>query len=200
MQINGPRVGEQRTGGRSARVRAAVLVATSELLGEVGYDKFTIEQVATRAGVHKTTVYRRWPTKPELVADAVDVQASERIPIPDSGSLRDDLRLLARDVVAHNGSERGKRASRSIVAASAAADDLAAKIHAFWSGRMVASSEIVRRAIERGEIAGDVDPALVIESLVGPIWLRLLMTGEPVDEQLADRLADFVADGLVRGR
>ena len=199
MTTNTPRVGEQRTGGRSARVRSDVLAATSQLLGEVGYDTLTIEEVATRAGVHKTTVYRRWPTKPELVADSVEVLAAERIPIPDTGSLRHDLQLLARQVVAHNGNDRGKRAARSIVAAAAASNDLAANIHAFWSGRMAVSSAIVQRAIGRGEVASDVDPVFVIEALVGPIWLRLLMTGESVDEEFADQLADFVVDGLVGG-
>ena len=91
------RVGEQRPGGRATRVRSAVLDATSMLLSEVGYDQLSVEAVASRAGVHKTTVYRRWPTKPELIAEAALVQAAEAVPIPDTGTLLGDLQtLLAR--------------------------------------------------------------------------------------------------------
>src|SRR5688572_9801014 len=89
------RVGEQRPGGRSARVRAAELAATAEALAEDGYDALSIEAVGARAGVHKTTVYRRWPTKADLVADAARARSEQHVPIPDTGGLAGDLRLLA---------------------------------------------------------------------------------------------------------
>ena len=85
------RVGEQRPGGRAERVRNAVLEATAELLTEVGYDQLTIDEVAARAGVHKTTVYRRWPTKPELITAAASAHSEQNVPIPDTGTLLGDL-------------------------------------------------------------------------------------------------------------
>src|SRR5215472_1294548 len=81
---------KRRTGGRSARVRAAVLHATLVTLAEDG-DTFTIPRVAARAGVHETSVYRRWGTREALIMDAVTSLIGAEIPIPDTGSLRDDL-------------------------------------------------------------------------------------------------------------
>ena len=82
MSTTKPRVGEQRPGGRAERVRTAVLEAAAELLTEVGYDKMRVEDVAARAGVHKTTVYRRWPTKAALTADATALHSRRRRPDP----------------------------------------------------------------------------------------------------------------------
>ncbi len=190
-----PRVGERRPGGRAARVRAAVLAATSQLLDEVGYDRLSVEEIAGRAGVHKTTVYRRWPTIPELVADAVRVQAAADIPTPDTGDVATDLQVLARQVVATVGSEGGARRSRSIVAAASASDDLSAALHAFWADRMAAAAPIVERAVDRGDLPAGTDPTLVVETVVAPIWLRLLLTGEPIDDEFADAVAALVVAG-----
>ena len=193
-----PRVGEQRPGGRAARVRTAVLQATAEVLTEVGYDQVSIDEVAARAGVHKTTIYRRWPTKPELIADTARVHSDENVPIPDAGSLRGDLQALARSVVANIGSEGGSRRSRSIAAAAISSDELAAGMHAFWAERLTASGVLVDRAIERGELPPNTDPNLIIETLIGPLWIRLLLTGESITNDLADRVAELVAAGATR--
>ncbi len=190
-----PRVGEKRPGGRAARVRTSVLAAAAELLTGVGYDEMSIEDVAARAGVHKTTIYRRWPTKAELVADAVRANSDQAVPIPDTGTLPGDLRALARDVVANIGTEGGARKSRSIVAASATSDQLAANMHAVWDERLTTSAAIVHQAIKRGELPPDTDPNLVIETLIGPLWVRLLLTGEPLTNDFADRVAELVTTG-----
>ncbi|HUW01645.1 MAG TPA: TetR/AcrR family transcriptional regulator [Acidimicrobiales bacterium] len=192
------RVGEQRPGGRAERVRTSVLEAASDLLSEVGYDRLSVDEVAERAGVHKTTVYRRWPTKAELVAEAAQVHSDEHIPIPDTGSLLGDLQVLAAGVVAEVGSVAGARRSRSIVAAASSSGDLDVELHAFWAHRMAATAPVVERAIERGEVPAGSDPNLIIEALVGPIWLRLLLTGEPIDKAFAHRIAELVAAGATR--
>lgn len=198
MADEGTRVGEQRPGGRAARVRADVLGATSELLMEVGYDAMTVEDVATRAGVHKTTVYRRWPNKPDLVADAVAEQSREAVPIPDSGTIAGDLTILARNVVANIGSAGGSRRSRSIVAAAAASEELTATVHQLFAERLRLTAAVVERAIERGELPPGTDPNLVVETVVGPLWLRLLLTGEPLTDEFADDVVGLVTSGLGR--
>lgn len=186
-------MGERRPGGRAARVRASVLDATIELLSDVGYERLTIEAIASRAGVHKTTVYRRWPTKAELVLDATRTISERGIPIPDTRTLRGDLRALARDVVATIGSESGGRRSLSLVAAAASTPELAAAMHRFWAERLIATRPIVERAIARGELPAAADANTIIEALIGPLWIRLLLTGETIDESVADRVADLVA-------
>ena len=182
-------VGEQRPGGRAARVRSAVLQATFHLLKETNYDGFSIEDVAERAGVHKTTVYRRWPTKALLVADAARSRSDSGVPIPNTGTLQDDLQEFARSIAANIGSVDGAHAARSTIISAFQSDELAKEMHTFWAERFAASAVIVERAIARGELPAKSDPKLIIETLIGPLWVRLMLTGEPVDEDLADRVA-----------
>jgi AcrR family transcriptional regulator len=172
-----------------------VLDATSDLLTEVGYEKLSVEDVASHAGVHKTTVYRRWPTKAELVFAAVIAEAEVNVPIPDSGSLHGDLQALARSVAANIGSDGGTRQGRTLVAAAASSNELAANMHSFWALRFAAAAAVVDRAIERGELPNDADANLIVETLVGPLWLRLLLTGEPIDTDFADQVAALVSAG-----
>jgi AcrR family transcriptional regulator len=200
MTTSNPRVGEQRPGGRAARVRADVLAAVSELLDEVGYDNLSVEDVAARADVHKTTVYRRWPSKPELVFDAVGVQSARAVPVPDTGTLLGDLKAFARAIVANIGTKGGARRGRSIVAAAASSDQLADNMHAFWAERFAIANAIVERAIERNELAPEADPNLIIETLIGPLWVRLLLTDKPITNNLADRVAELVATGAMHAR
>jgi len=169
-----------------------VLDAVSELLMEVGYDGLTVEDVAERAGVHKTTVYRRWPTKPELVFEAVGVQSQSDVPIPDTGTLHGDLRAFARSIAANIGTEGGARRSRSLVVAALTSDRLASGMDALWAERFANANVIVERAIDRGDLPPDIEPKLVIETLIGPLWVRLLLTGEPITDQLADDVASLV--------
>lgn len=176
-------------------MRSAILHATEELLVEAGFDALTIEAVAARAGVHKTTVYRRWPTKSELIADSAREASEENIPIPDSGSFSADLQALARAVAGNMTPEARGRRSRSLVAAAITSDELAAGMGGFWAERLALSGAIVERAIERGELPPGTDATLVIETLIGPLWVRLLLTGEPVTMELADEVAALVAAG-----
>ena len=193
------RVGEQRPGGRAARVRGAVLSATAEVLDDVGYEATTYDEIAARAGVHKTTIYRRWPAKVELVADALDLHSEEHVPVPDTGSFRDDLAVLADAVAANITSAGGARRSLSIVAASAHSDELAESVRAFMGRRVSATTVLVERAIERGDLPPGTDPNLVIEALVGPMWFRLLLTGEPLDQPFLASLVDLVEAGATAG-
>jgi AcrR family transcriptional regulator len=174
-----------------------VLDATAALLSEVGYDELSVDAVASRAGVHKTTVYRRWPTKPELIADAARVQAADSVPIPDTGTLAGDLRILAREVVANIVSDGGARRARTLVAA-ACSGELADVLHSFWAHRLDASAAIVERAVDRGELSATINHTLIIEAVVGPIWLRLLLTGGPLDEEFADAIAELVTNAARR--
>lgn len=188
-------MGAQRPGGRAARVRSSVLRAAADLLSEVGYDKMSIDDVAARAGVHKTTVYRRWATKASLVTDAAIEHSAEAVPVPDTGSLLTDLQALARSVVANISSETGRRQASSLIVAAASSGELAAGLHEFWNHRIAVTAEIVERAIQRGELPADTDANLIIETVVGPLWVRLILTGEALTEGLADQVAALVAAG-----
>jgi hypothetical protein len=89
--------------------------------------------------------------------------------------------------------------ARTLVAASITSAEIAETGRAFWAERLALTGAIVARAIERGELPPDTDPNLVIEALIGPLYVRLLLTGEPVDEDFATRVAELVASGALGG-
>lgn len=174
-------------------MRSAVLEATLEELAAVGYASFSIEGVADRAHVHKTTVYRRWRDRENLLLEALLERGRERVPIPDTGSFRSDLLAYGKEVVA------GLRApeTEAVVRAAASIGDrdspIARATHRFWAARFDLARQVVDRAIARKEIAPDVDPRVVVESIVAPIYFRLLLTGERLDRRFLECLVEFAA-------
>ena len=188
----GPR--RARPGGRSARVRAAVLSATLSELAKRGYAGLSFEAVATRAGVHKTTVYRRWPERPALVLDAL-LELSERtVPLPDSGSLQADLLALAEAIAANLSAPEVAAVLRALIAARHE-PAIAAAVDRYWRARFDLVAEVVRRGVARGELPADVSADLLIESLIGPLYLRALVTGEALDEEFVSGVVGLVLAG-----
>jgi AcrR family transcriptional regulator len=181
-----------RPGGRSARVRAAVIEALLGELAEHGLAGTTMEGVARRAGVNKTTLYRRWGSREELVLDALLELGERRVPIPDTGSLRDDLLTVAREIVASVSTPEADAVIRAAAADPAQDSKLVARVRQFWTVRYEVLGEIVARAVERGELPEGTDPRPVIDGLLGGIYLRLLVTREPLDDDVLVRLADWL--------
>jgi AcrR family transcriptional regulator len=179
-------------------VRAAAIAATLAELAESGYLALSLENVARRAGVHKTTLYRRWGTREELVLEAMLDRASERIPVPDTGSFRQDLLELARTAAANAATPEVAAMARAVAGQASHDSRLAAANRRFWDERLTMDGVIVERAIQRGEIAPGTDPRRVIESVLGPIHLRLLLTGEPIDDEFLQTIVDVVVDGVPR--
>jgi AcrR family transcriptional regulator len=190
--------GSRRRRGPSRRVRAAAIAATLAELAEGGYSALSLERVARRAGVHKTTLYRRWGTREELVLEAMLERAGEHISVPDTGSLRKDLLELARTAAANAASPEVAAMARAVAAEAPHDSKLAAANRRFWAERLALDAVIVERAIERGEVAVGTDPQRVIESVLGPIHLRLLLTGEAVDRTFLQGIVDVVVDGVAR--
>jgi AcrR family transcriptional regulator len=189
--------GRRRPGGRSARIRAATLAATLAELADRGYTALSLEGVARRAGVHKTTLYRRWGSREELVLEAMLERAGEHITVPDTGSLRNDLRELARTAAANAASPEVAAMARAVAAGAPHDNRLATANNRFWSARLALDGAIVERAITRGDVPADTDPRTVIEAVLGPIHLRLLLTGEPVDHAFLDRIIELVINGVL---
>ncbi|MFI0369726.1 TetR/AcrR family transcriptional regulator [Actinomadura sp. 1N219] len=181
--------GSVRPGGRTARVREAVRRATLAELSEHGYRGLSVETVAARSGVHKTTVYRRWGGAGGLVADALDAAAGEPWPVPDTGTLHGDLRAIARLVLTGFTDPRQGPVTRAFVSAAAQSAEAARALHAFFARRHEQAAAVVRRAAERGEVPAGTDAADVVRAAVAPLYHRLFITGEPVDEACADRAA-----------
>jgi AcrR family transcriptional regulator len=177
-------------------VRAAAIAATLAELAESGYAALSLESVARRAGVHKTTLYRRWGAREELVLEAMLDKAGAHISIPDTGSVRRDLLELARTAAANAATPEVAAMARAVVAQAPHDGRLAAANQRFWDERLAMDAAIVERAIERGEVAARTDAREVIESVLGPIHLRLLLTGEQIDDAFLERVVDVVVRGV----
>ncbi|MGW7057251.1 TetR/AcrR family transcriptional regulator [Streptomyces sp. NPDC054904] len=173
--------------GRGSRMRAAVLAATVEELAAVGYTALTVERVAQRAGVHKTTIYRNWQHHDRLVAEALAGHFADDVPVPDTGSVEGDLRELARSLVATLTSPVGRALLATVLSDAARVPELAEIKKAFFEDRFRRAVPVVTRAVERGELPVDTDPVELLRTLAAPVHFRLAFTGEPVDEATADR-------------
>ncbi|OUC75642.1 TetR/AcrR family transcriptional regulator [Gordonia lacunae] len=179
----------RRPGGRTARVRRDVLDATLRHIADRGLDGLTVATIASAAGVAQTTVYRRWPTPPSLVADALEDLAEARNPMPDTGSLRRDLHQLAEQIAGLLSEPAIARLLGSSLALSSDPEVDSARM-LFWDHRFQLSQPLVDRAISRGEIRTDAHPREVIETLVAPLYFRLLVTNQPIGADLIDRCVD----------
>jgi len=173
-----------------------VVEATIAELADGGYAAVSLERVARRAGVAKTTLYRRWGTKEALVLEAMLERAGTRVSVPDTGSLRADLLEFADTAASNAASPEVSAMARAVVAGAPHDNTLAAAARDFWAQRLALDAVIVRRGMDRGEADADTDPRRVIESVIGPIHLRLLLTGEPVDRDFLEGVVDTVMDGI----
>ncbi|MCM1972115.1 MULTISPECIES: TetR/AcrR family transcriptional regulator [unclassified Streptomyces] len=181
---------------RDPRSHEAIVGAVTELVIEVGYAATSIGAVATRAGVGKDTIYRRWRGKPELVFEAV-FTTTDSAPVPDTGTLTGDLTALLRDLIDEFHAPAAAAALPGLLADFAADPVLKARIR---SDFLAPSKErlliVFERAVARGEIAAAVPVDLVLDTLAGAVFFHIGLVGEQPDRQLADRLADIIAKGI----
>jgi AcrR family transcriptional regulator len=178
---------------RGEHVRQTVLAAAFEELVANGFDTATVAGVAKRSGVHETTVYRRWVTRENLFVAALLERSADAIPNPDTGSIKGDLLAIVREVLAYVGSPAGTAILR---AATLPVDHAYADAReAFWARRLDALSPVVARGVERGELRAETDGRLLLEMLIAPIHGRLLLTGEPVGDDLAVQLVEVALNG-----
>ncbi len=193
-----------RTGRpRSTEADAAILEATRAALVELGWSKLTMGDVAGRAGVAKTTLYRRWANKNELVVDAVAVLFDE-LELPDLGSLQADIEHVVLQFAALLERPETKTALMAVVAESTRDAPLRERIRASIvdrQKRLVLTGR--RRAQERGELPADRDPEavdatddLIFDVIAGAVVHRALVSAEPVDENWVARLSALLVGGL----
>jgi AcrR family transcriptional regulator len=180
---------------RSERADQAILDATLTLLAEEGWDGLTMEGIARRAGVGKATLYRRWKSREEVLTAAVDGLVA-RITIPDTGSVREDLLVLMHRAVSLYRDEPG-RLMPGLVSAMARHPGVATAVReGFLATRRQALLQVLDRAVDRGELRADLDRELALDFLGGPLFYRLLVTGGPLDESLAEGTVEVMLRGL----
>jgi AcrR family transcriptional regulator len=162
-----------------------ILEQVVALLGSRGYAGLTLDELAARSGVAKTTVLRRWPSKAAVAAAGVERLALQSVAVPDSGTLRGDLHALLLGAVDTFVRGRGRFFPRLLREAGhhpEITDLLDAVLHTRRQGYR----RVLARAVARGELDPSVDQELLIDMLIGPLWTRLLITRDPVTREYVD--------------
>ncbi len=154
----------------------------------------SIRDVAQRAGVHETSVYRRWGTRANLILDAVLSEVQAAVPVPDTGSLRSDLQHLLSAIAAFITTPPGQLLLRLALRDDLPEDrDVRAR---FWAERFTTGQTVLQRARDRGELRHGVNGQLTIGTLLGALYVRLLLTHEPIDDTLTEHLVDLILAGI----
>ena len=181
---------------RSPEADEAILAAAVELLGERGYERTSMEEVARRAGVSKATVYRRWPGKPQLVTDVLRAVV-DIVDVPDTGDTRGDLLAIATANSHALGDTPLGRIANGLSGQFARDPELAADFRQrFVAPRRAMVTQVLRRGIERGDLRDDLDLELVLDMLTGTLYYRAHVSGGAVDAGSIERLVSHLLDGL----
>lgn len=179
---------------RIARSRAAVLDAATSLLSDEGYEGFTVDAVVARSGVAKTTIYRHWPTKLDLLIAAVGC-FGDQMPTPDTGSLRDDLVELLSHLADDLATEQWSKSLPSIIERAEHDYELAKEHAALVRAKSAALREVLERGKQRGDVRKDIDIEVAFAALAGPLFFRRLVLHDRTSrEQVA-----IVVDQALRG-
>jgi AcrR family transcriptional regulator len=187
LKSSPPGRGRPRDGALDDRILDQVVA----LLGARGYAGLTLDELAARSGVAKTTILRRWPSKAAVAAAGVERVALQSVDVPDTGTLHGDLRALlhgARDTFARGRGQFVPRLLREAGHHPEITDLLDAVLHT----RRQAYRRVCARAIARGELDPSVDQELLIDMLIGPLWTRLLITRDPVTSEYVDANVEAV--------
>jgi AcrR family transcriptional regulator len=195
--MTGP--GSLRPGGRTAAVRMAVLRATGDMLVESGLQGLELTAVAERAGVGKSTVYRRWGSAPALVTDLLCDMAAQSRQRADTGSLRGDLRANAALVRRTLMNPRQGRLFKAIIAASNCDDRTAAALSTFYDRRVAEWSGCVVDAVARGEAPAGTDAAAAIRQVSAPLYYQFLTSTRPLTAKDAERAVDAAIAAITAG-
>ena len=175
------------------RKQQEIFDATLRLVTERGYDGLTIEGVAERSGVNKTTIYRWWPSKPALLGAALVEADMLGFDPPDTGSLRGDLVAVVEGIRRLLTQSPGKDVA--VAALGAAVHHPELDVRRFFADRMAREQEIFQRAVRRGELDDTADPMLIIDLLAGAVWIRAIFRGMPLEDDFAQKAVSAVLDG-----
>lgn len=178
-----------RTGGRSARVREAILAAAFAELIDGGYAALSVEAVAARAGVNKTTIYRRWPTLDDLLVDALKEWSLEALPAADTGSIDTDLLAIGKEIAAVVNGGAGREVIAMVLTAGLRSSELAQTTRRYFDYQAQRAAPAVARAIDRGELPVNTDPNALLTTFRAPLFYRMVTTGEPIDDDLINHSA-----------
>lgn len=166
-----------------------ILDTALAMLADSGYAALRLDELARRAGVAKTTILRRWPSKPAVAAAAVERLALDTVDVPEASTLRDDLHALLKNAISVFSHGQGRFVPR-LLRESGHHPEIADVLQTVIHTRRMGYRRALGRAVARGELDPEIDQELLIDLLIGPIWTRLLITGDPLPPSMVD---DIVA-------
>jgi AcrR family transcriptional regulator len=192
------RGGAREGAGRPRRpgVEEAVFETTLQLLAVHSYGEISVETLAERAGVSKTSIYRRWPSKAAVVAAAVSSLYLDRVDVPDTGSLSEDLVALLSESYRLMADGSGRVLER-LVRESGQNPELVEVVQSILYARRRLYATMLNRAIARAELIPEIDQELLLDLVLGPLWFRLLLSGAPITPQAARSVVDLVLEGAL---
>ncbi|WP_445492548.1 TetR/AcrR family transcriptional regulator [Niallia sp. 03133] len=181
---------------RSEKTKTDILTASYDLLIENGFKAITVEKIAEKAGVSKATIYKWWPNKAAVVIDSFLNATSDKLPIPNTGSTIEDMFIQVNNFVQFLISKKGNVIAEII--AEGQFDSKLADIYrqAYFKPRRSISKQILERGISRGDLRKDLNIELTIDLIWGPVFYRLLITGEVLDEIFVRNLINYVFEGI----
>ncbi len=168
--------------GRVQRSRSRVLTTAFDLLSESGVGGFTVDEVARRSGVAKTTIYRHWPSREALVIDAASRISAEQ-EVPDTGSLESDVTAILANLGHLLSTARWSSVVPSIVDVAERDPEFAGVHGKIQRGHAAPLRQVIERAASRGLISAAADPSSMISALIGPLYYRRWFSREPIDDQ-----------------
>lgn len=181
---------------RSEKTKSDILNASYELLIEKGFAEITVEKIAERANVSKATIYKWWPNKAAVVMDGFLNATNVELPIPDTGSAIEDMFIQVDNFVKFLTSRKGNVITEII--AEGQYDPKLADIYrkAYFTPRRSISKQILERGILRGELRKDLNIEVSIDLIWGPVFYRLLITGEKIDVTFIKEIIDYAFEGI----
>jgi AcrR family transcriptional regulator len=174
---------------RNEAAREAIIDAAIALLQQVGYEGFTIERLARDAEVGKQTIYRWWPSKAAVLAEALGARARHTIPLPDTGELAADLREFFETSFQQSEDPNVIKELKSMMAASIENPEAARPFHDFLAGRRATLRTLLERGVDRAEVSPDADLDFLTDLAYGLLWYRGLIGHRPLDDEAARKLA-----------
>ncbi len=180
---------------RSEAARVSILRSALNLLGKNGFAELTIEEVAADANVGKATVYRWWPHKAALIADAFASGATRRLHFPDTGSVDADMSQQMRQLIKVFRGRQGRIVSAILAGGQSDKELISAFRERFLWPRRQEAYTTLQRGIRRGELRKDIDKDLLLDSLYGPIYMRFLIRHDSLTAEFVDGLCGLVLGG-----
>ncbi|WP_194892672.1 TetR/AcrR family transcriptional regulator [Catenulispora pinisilvae] len=174
---------------RNEAAREAIIDAAIALLQQVGYEGFTIERLARDAEVGKQTIYRWWPSKAAVIAEAVGTRARHTIPLPDTGALGADLRQFFETTFEQSEDPDVMSELKSMMAASIENPEAARPFYDFLAGRRATLRLLLERGADRAEVSPEADLDFLTDLAYGLLWYRGLIGHRPLDDEAARKLA-----------